>query len=245
MAEGALLPAVGRVAAISGAGRGLGAAIAVRLHADGFALALAARDPARAAAQLGLADAPRVTWHRYAAQRPDTASTWIAEAVAAHGRLDALVNNAGILRRVTFEEGAEEELDELWTVNVKGPFRAIRAALPHLRAAGHGRLVNIASTDGKRIRDGSVSLGYAMTKHALVAMTHAARFAGYDQGLRATALCPGAIDTDLIANIPGVTPPPGRLKPETVAELVCLLLRLPDQASVAELAVNTRLESTL
>jgi NAD(P)-dependent dehydrogenase (short-subunit alcohol dehydrogenase family) len=146
---------------------------------------------------------------------------------------------------VTWEEGGEAELDELWTVNVKAPFRAMRRALPHLRAAGHGRVVNIASTDGKRIRDGSVSLGYAMTKHALVAMTHAARFAGYDQGLRATALCPGAIDTDLIANIPGVTPPAGRLKPATVAEIVCLLLRLPDQASVAELAVNTRLESTL
>jgi NAD(P)-dependent dehydrogenase (short-subunit alcohol dehydrogenase family) len=241
----ALLPAKGRVAAISGAGRGLGAAIARRLHAEGFALALGVRDPARAAAALAFEGGARVSWHRYDAARPETAASWIEGAVAQHDRLDALVNNAGILRRVTFEDGAEEELDELWSVNVKGPFRAIRAALPHLRAAGHGRLVNIASTDGKRIRDGSVSLGYAMTKHALVAMTHAARFAGYDQGLRATALCPGAIDTDLIANIPGVTPPAGRLKPATVAEIVCLLLRLPDQASVAELAVNTRLESTL
>jgi NAD(P)-dependent dehydrogenase (short-subunit alcohol dehydrogenase family) len=245
MEGAALLPAEGRVAAVSGAGRGLGAAIARRLHREGFALALGARDPARAAAAVPLEGGARVTWHRYDADRPETAAGWIAEAVAQHGRLDALVNNAGILKRVTFDDGGEEDLDALWSVNVKGPFRAIRAALPHLRAAGHGRLVNIASTDGKRIRDGSVSLGYAMTKHALVAMTHAARFAGYEQGLRATALCPGAIDTDLIANLPGVTPPAGRLKPETVAELVCLLLRLPDQASVAELAVNTRLESTL
>lgn len=241
----AMLAPAGRVVAISGAGRGLGAAIARRLHAEGFALACGVRDPAAAASRLGLAEAPRVTWHRYDAQKPETAVSWIAEAVAAHGRLDALVNNAGILKRVTFDDGSEEELDELWSVNVKGPFRAIRAALPHLRAAGHGRLVNIASTDGKRIRDASVSLGYAMTKHALVAMTHAARLAGYEDGLRATALCPGAIDTDLIAGVPGVTPPAGRLKPETMAEIVSLLLRLPDQASVAELVVNTRLESTL
>jgi NAD(P)-dependent dehydrogenase (short-subunit alcohol dehydrogenase family) len=241
----AMLAAEGRVVAISGAGRGLGAAIARRLHREGFALACGVRDPAGAAARLGLPETPRVTWHRYEAQRSGAAASWIAEAVAAHGRLDALVNNAGILKRVTFEDGSEEELDELWAVNVKGPFRAIKAALPHLRASGHGRLVNIASTDGKRIRDGSVSLGYAMTKHALVAMTHAARFAGYEAGLRATALCPGAIDTELIANLPGVTPAAGRLKPETVAEIVSLLLRLPEQASVAELAVNTRLESTL
>ncbi len=241
----AMLPAGGRVVAISGAGRGLGAAIARRLHAEGFALACGVRDPSAAAARLALPDAPRVTWHRYDAQRPETAASWIAGAAEAHGRLDALVNNAGILKRVTFDDGSEEELDELWAVNVKGPFRAIKAALPYLRASGHGRLMNIASTDGKRIRDASVSLGYAMTKHALVAMTHAARFAGYEQGLRATALCPGAIDTDLIANIPGVTPPSGRLKPETVAEIVLLLLRLPEQASVAELVVNTRLESTI
>jgi NAD(P)-dependent dehydrogenase (short-subunit alcohol dehydrogenase family) len=245
MEPGALLHAEGRVVAISGAGRGLGAAIARRLHGEGFALALGVRDPKRAEAALALRGGAAITWHRYDATRPDTAAEWIEGAVAQHGRLDALINNAGILKRVTFEDGGDAELDELWGVNVKGPFRAIRAALPHLRAAGHGRLVNIASTDGKRIRDASVSLGYAMTKHALVAMTHAARFAGYEDGLRATALCPGAIDTDLIANIPGVTPAAGRLKPDTVAEIVCLLLRLPDQASVAELAVNTRLESTL
>lgn len=118
------------------------------------------------------------------------------------------MNNAGILKAVSFEHGGEAELDEMWAVNVKGPFRVIRAALPHLRAAGHGRLVNIASTDGKRIRDRSAPFGYAMTKHALMALTHAARFAGYEDGLRATALCPGAIDTDLIANLPGATPPP-------------------------------------
>jgi NAD(P)-dependent dehydrogenase (short-subunit alcohol dehydrogenase family) len=245
MEAGALLPAAGRVAAISGAGRGLGAAIARRLHAEGFALALGVRDPVRAPAKLALPDGPRVTWHRYDAEAPATAGSWIAESVSAHGRLDALVNNAGILRKFTFDEGSEDDLDAMWEVNVKGPFRAIRAALPHLRAAGHGRLVNIASTDGKRIRDPSAPLGYAMTKHALMALTHAARFAGHADGLRATALCPGAIDTDLIAGLVGATPSAGRLQPETVAELVCLLLRLPDQAHVAELVVNTRLEAML
>jgi NAD(P)-dependent dehydrogenase (short-subunit alcohol dehydrogenase family) len=238
----AMLPAAGRVVAISGAGRGLGAAIARRLHAEGFALACGLRDPSR---KLALPDGARVTWHRYDAMRPDSAASWIAEAVVAHGRLDALVNNAGILKRFTLEEGDEAALDEMWAVNVKGPLRAIRAAMPHLRASGHGRLVNVASTDGKRIRDPSAPLGYAMTKHALMALTHAARFAGHEAGVRATALCPGAIDTELIAGLPGATPAAGRMQPETIAEIVCLLLRLPDQAHVAELIVNTRLEATL
>lgn len=238
----AVLPAAGRVVALSGAGRGLGAAIARRLHAEGFALACGVRDPSR---RLALPDGPRVTWHRYDATDPAGAGGWLEAAVAAHGRLDALVNNAGILKRFTLDEGDEAALDEMWAVNVKGPLRAIRAAMPHLRATGQGRIVNIASTDGKRIRDPSAPLGYAMTKHALMALTHAARFAGHEQGVRATALCPGAIDTELIAGLVGATPAAGRLKPETVAEIVCLLLRLPNQANVAELVVNTRLEATL
>jgi NAD(P)-dependent dehydrogenase (short-subunit alcohol dehydrogenase family) len=84
-----------------------------------------------------------------------------------------------------------------------------------------------------------------MSKHALMALTQAVRAAGYDDGVRATALCPGAIDTDLIANIPGVTPKAERLTPETVAGLVTMLLALPNQASVPELVANTRYESLI
>ncbi|WP_431283381.1 SDR family oxidoreductase [Humitalea sp. 24SJ18S-53] len=240
-----MLEPAGRVVALSGASRGLGAAIARRLHGEGYALALGVRDPKASATRLALQGGAAVTFHRFDATNPADAPAWIEAAVAAHGRLDALVNNAGILRPVTFDNPNEAALDAMWEVNVKAPFRTIRAALPHLRAAGHGRVVNIASTDGKRIRDVSVSIGYAMSKHALVALTHAARFAGHEAGVRATALCPGAIDTELLAGIPGVTPGPGRLQPDTVAEIVSLLLRLPDQAHVAEMIVNTRLESTL
>ena len=76
-------------------------------------------------------------------------------------------------------------------------------------------------------------------------MTHAARQFGYEDGVRATALCPGAVDTDLIAGLAGVTPAAGRLSPDTIAHLVATLLCLPNNASVATLPVNTRLESTL
>ncbi|WP_439596908.1 SDR family NAD(P)-dependent oxidoreductase [Falsiroseomonas sp.] len=241
MRDAELLPAAGRVIALSGASRGLGAAIARRLHAEGYTLALGLRDPS-AAKRLGLGE-ERVSVHRYDAMNPESAEGWIDAAVARHGRLDGLINNAGILRRVTWDEGGEAELDELWTVNVKAPFRATRRALPHLRAAGHGRVVNIASTDGKRIRDASVSIGYAMTKQALVALSQAAKFAGWEDGLRVTALCPGAIDTELLAGLPGISTT--RLSPATVAEIVALLLRLPDTATIAELIVNTRLEHTL
>ena len=175
---------------------------------------------------------------------PATADGWVTATVERLGRIDALVNNAGILRAVDFEQGNETDLDAMWAVNVKAPFRLIRATLPHLRESGTGRIVNIASTDARRYRPGT-SIGYAMTKHALLAMTQAARFAGWEDGVRATALCPGAIDTDLVSELPEVTPKGNRLTPETVAGIVAMILTLPNQASVPELIVNTRLESLI
>ncbi len=240
-----LLAPHGRVILISGASRGIGAAIARRLHADGYTLSLGARDPKMASDALGAHDQARVMTARFDALDADSASRWIAATVERFGRIDGLINNAGILRMVRFDEGDEAAMNEMWSVNVMAPFRLLRLALPHLRRAGHGRVVNIASTDAKRFRDATSSIGYVMTKHAVLVLSHAAKFAGWDDGVRVTALCPGAVETDLIAGLAGATPAAGRMKPETVAHTVSFLLTLPDTASVAELPMNTRLESTL
>lgn len=240
-----LLAPQGRVVLISGASRGIGAAIARRLYADGFSLSLGARDPKSARAALGPHDQARVMAARFDALDADSAHQWIAATVEKFGRIDGLINNAGILRMVRFDEGDEAAMTEMWNVNVMAPFRMLRLALPYLRNAGHGRVVNVASTDAKRFRDSTSSVGYVMTKHALLALSHAARFAGWDDGVRVTALCPGAVETDLIAGLAGATPTAGRMKPTTIAHTVSFLLSLPDTASVAELPMNTRLESTL
>jgi len=237
-----LIPAEGRVIAISGASRGLGAAIARRLHADGLTLALGVRDPESTREALGFS--ARCTIHRFDARDPPSADAWIGEVLAKQGKIDGLVNNAGVLRRFGFDHPDEAALDEMFEVNVKAPFRVIRAAMPALKASGTGRIVNVASTDGKRFRDPSAPLGYVMTKHALVALSHAAKFDGWNDGVRVTALCPGAIDTELISGLPGTTPAANRLAPETVAEIVSLLMKLPNTATVAELVVNTRLEAS-
>ncbi|MBC00733.1 MAG: short-chain dehydrogenase [Rhodobacteraceae bacterium] len=234
-----------RIVMVSGGARGLGAAIVRRALADGHSVSVGVRRPEEVATAFPDAPADRLSAHRFDTAYPETAQDWVDETLARHGALDALVNNAGILKMVDFTRGEESDLDDLWQVNVKGPFRLIRAALPHLKASGRGRVVSIASTDAKRYRDASVSLGYVMTKQALLAMTHAVRFAGWEDGLRGTAICPGAIDTQMIDGIPGVTPKAERLQPDTVAEIVSLVLALPNQASVPEIVANTRLESTL
>ncbi|MBT4913441.1 MAG: SDR family NAD(P)-dependent oxidoreductase [Gemmatimonadales bacterium] len=234
----------GRVVMLSGATGGIGAAITRRLSEDGFRLSLGVRnvDAAREAFPGLEADGGLI--HRFEAGEADTAKAWV-DATAAHfGQIDVLINNAGILRQVFFDEGDEDLLDELWTVNVKAPFRLIRHALPHLSETGGGRIINVGSTDAKRYRAG-VSVGYAMSKHALMAMSHAAKAAGWEHGVRVTALCPGAVDTPMIQSIPGVTPVDERIQPADLAEIVAFLLGLPNNASVPELVVNTRLESGL
>jgi NAD(P)-dependent dehydrogenase (short-subunit alcohol dehydrogenase family) len=228
----------GRVIMISGASRGIGLAIAKRLQEDGYLLSLGVRRPG----DLKGLDPERTLIAKFDATRPEDAQPWLDATLARFGRLDGLINNAGILRAIDLRSGDESILDEMWAVNVKGPFRLIRLALPHLEQAGHGRIINVASTDGKRYRDG-VSVAYAMTKHAVMALTHAAKFAGWEHGVRVTALCPGAVDTDLVASVPGVVPSANRIAPETIGDTVSFLLSLPNTASVSELVMNTRLES--
>jgi NAD(P)-dependent dehydrogenase (short-subunit alcohol dehydrogenase family) len=234
----------GRVVMLSGATGGIGAAIARRLSDDGFRLSLGVRDIDAAREAFPDHEAGGGLICRFEAGEADTAKAWV-DATAEHfGQIDALINNAGILRQVFFDEGDEELLDELWTVNVKAPFRLIRHAMPHLAETGGGRIINVGSTDAKRYRAG-VSVGYAMSKHALMAMSHAAKAAGWEHGVRVTALCPGAVDTPMIQSIPGVTPVDERIQPADLAEIVAFLLGLPNNASVPELVVNTRLESGL
>lgn len=244
MADG-LMTSEGRVVMVSGASRGIGAAIARCLYDAGYLLSLGARRPKTALDALGDHDDARVTAARFDALDPASAPLWLAHTMQRFGRLDALVNNAGVLRMVSFEADADDALDEMWAVNVKAPLRMIRLALPELCRSGTGRIVNVASTDAKRYRDATVSVGYAMTKHALLALSHAARFAGWDSGVRVTALCPGAVETGLLLGVPGATPSGQRMDPETVAHAVSFLLSLPNTASAAELTLNTRLESTL
>ena len=231
-----------KVAMVSGGGRGLGAAITRRLLAENWRVSLGLRDTKQTDAfDKGPEDLFAVT---YDATVSGASETWVNATVEHFGKIDALINNAGIFRMVGFTSGETEDLDDLWSVNVRAPFLLTRAALPELRKTGAGRIINIASTDAKRFRPGS-SAGYTMSKHALLAMTQAARAEGWDDGVRATAICPGAIDTDLIAGLKGATPKADRLTPDTVADIVSFALSLPNQASLPELIVNTRMEGLL
>lgn len=226
----------GRVAMVSGATRGIGRAVTERLLAAGYTVSAGVRDPSRLPAH------ERLTGHAFDAASPGSADAWVAATLARHGRIDALVNAAGINPRGTLLDPDESAFDAMWTVNAKGPTRVIRAAWPHLVAAGEGRVVNISSLSGKRVRNDN--LGYAMSKFAVMALTQEVRRQGWDFGIRATAVCPGFVDTDMTSHVTKVSRE-SMSRPEDIAALIEAVLRLPNTATVAELLVNCRHEDTL
>ncbi|MCZ4292287.1 SDR family NAD(P)-dependent oxidoreductase [Hoeflea alexandrii] len=227
---------------ISGASRGIGMAIAKTLHAKGYVVSAGARDVDALRAVLKAQAGERLICARYDAADRGSHADWLATTIDRFGRLDALVNNAGTSNTFSIEEGDEAELDLLWGINVKGPLFLTRACLPHLRTSGSGRVVNLASLSGKRVRNDNIA--YSMTKHALLALTHGIRRIGWADGVRATALCPGFVATDLTADVTKVSRDE-MIDAADLAELAATAIALPNTAAMAEMLVNCRLEDTL
>lgn len=227
---------------ISGANRGLGNAIARRLLDDGFTVSVGARDLAALTTTFEGADQERLLCHRYDTGTPGSEAAWIDATVERFGRLDGIVNNAGTMDIAGLEALTEESLDNMWAVNVKAPMRMIQLALPHLRASGSGRVVNIASLSGIRVA-GTFAPGYAMSKHAVIALTEATKQAGWADGIRVTAVCPGFIATDMTSVLD--EDPATMIDADDLAELVSTTISLPNTASVAQLNVSCRLEAHL
>lgn len=233
------------VAMITGANRGIGAAIAEALAARGYRLSLGIRDPSKLPASLAARD-PLVV--RYDAAKAADARNFVEATEARFGRIDALVNNAGIAGPLELapeppqgDDEMEEMLETLLSVNVKAPFRLTRAALPALRRSGAGRVIVLASLSGQRVL--GTNAGYQMTKHAAIALSHAARRAGWEEGVRACAVCPGFVATDL--TLRHDLPRHEITRPEDLARLVAEVVTLPNSASVSELNVNWRYEPGL
>ncbi len=235
--ETAMLSPEGRVLLISGANRGIGLATAKCLAGRGYQLSLGARQPEQIPQ---LDNSKNHMSHPWQAENPETSVAWVDATMARFGRIDGLVLNAGIELGGSLESGTEDQFDRMFAVNFKGPLWLVRAALPHLRVSGEGRVINVASLAGKRVRNHEI-LGYSASKHAAMSLTHAIRQTGWDDGVRATAICPGLVDTRMTENTD--TPPDQfKLDPETIAETIAYALVLPNSAVVAEILVNSRFE---
>ena len=232
-----MLSPMKRVIMISGANRGIGLASAQVLAKAGYRLSFGARDPG--SIDTSSFDCEAIVSH-WDAMDSKSSKLWVEQTKKHFGQIDGVVMNAGVLMSTKLEVDNDEAYETMWQTNFMGPLRLIRFAMPELRRSPHGRVVNIVSLAGKRLMNGGI-LGYSASKFASIALTHAIRHEGWDDNVRATSICPGLVDTDMVANVIA-SEGSFKIAPETVAETVAYALSLPNEAVVAEILINSRLE---
>ena len=132
------------------------------------------------------------------------------------------------------------ELEELWRINVRGPWVLPRAAWPLLQSSGHGRIQVLVSMSGKRVKWRMA--GYPVSKFALMALCQSMRNEGFEHGIRVTAICPSWVNTAMARSVSSV-PAESMTQPQDLAGLMASLLELPDAAVPFEIAVNCALET--
>jgi 3-oxoacyl-[acyl-carrier protein] reductase len=186
-----------KVALVTGGSRGIGAGIAKRLAADGAKVAITYTKGAEAAAlivkEIESGGGKAIAIQADAAD-PNAVTAAVEKTVAAFGRLDVLVNNAGTAIPKTFEETTLEEMDRVIDINVRGVFVATKAALKHMKEGG--RIITIGSCVGERMMTPGL-VPYSATKGAVKMFTQGlAREVG-DRGITVNNIQPGPIDTDL------------------------------------------------
>jgi 3-oxoacyl-[acyl-carrier protein] reductase len=187
----------GKIAVITGGSRGIGAAIARRLAADGANVAITYTKGADAAASVvkEIESAGRKAIAIQAdATDADAVEAAVEKTVATFGRLDVLVNNAGTAIPKTFEETTLEELDRLIDINVRGTFVATQAALKHMKSGG--RIIMIGSSVGERVMVPGL-VPYSATKGAVKMFAQGLSREVGSRGITVNNIQPGPIDTDL------------------------------------------------
>ena len=213
-----------QVAIVTGASRGIGRAIAVALGARRTRVVLAATtevdlettermvEDAGGRALVVLTDVTDENAVKHLLQTT----------VDAFGRLDILINNAGIGMFGPLAETTVEQWDRTMAVNARGPFLMCREAIPHLRQADHAAIINIASVVGVR---GYVNqAAYTASKHALMGMTKVLARELQPDGIRVHAICPGGVSTTLIAKARPDIDHADLMQPDDIADIVLFLL---------------------
>jgi len=226
----------GKTAIITGAGKGIGAAIARRFAAEGAKLVICDLNKANIEALVEEIKKSGGNASGFIVDVTDRSAidAMVKQALDEFGTIDILVNNAGVLKDVLLHKMAEEDWDTVMNVNMKGVFNMCQAVVKLMRDKGYGKIINISSAG----RFGNVGqTNYSASKEAIVGFTRSLAKEAGGKGINVNAIAPGTIETDMYYNIPEhirdimklITPLARPGKPEEVADL-CLFLA-SDEAS--------------
>jgi NADP-dependent 3-hydroxy acid dehydrogenase YdfG len=235
-----------KVVAITGAGRGIGAATARLLAARGAQVVLGSRSEQELAATAGaiVASGGQAAYRRVDVARPEDMRALVDLATRRFGHLDVLASIAGVAVNAPLESGGLRDWDLMIDVNLRGVLHGIAAALPVFRAQGSGHFVTVASTSAYKWVPGQAV--YAATKSAVRALCEVMRQELAPLGLRSTLVSPGFTDTDFISS----TRDPGELAaltarrdaiampPDAVAETIAFAIAQPESVDVGEILVR-------
>ncbi|HEU4920378.1 MAG TPA: SDR family NAD(P)-dependent oxidoreductase [Candidatus Limnocylindrales bacterium] len=228
----------GRVALITGASRGIGAATARALAAEGVRLGLASRSGDDLGIEGSVARPTDV-------RDPASLEAMVAATVEALGGLDILVVNAGVGAYGPFLDLPSDQLEEMIDVNVKGAIYSVRSALPHLVKSDAADIVTIASEAGRRGLPNEAV--YCSSKFAQVGLTRALDHELRERGVRCTNVCPGGVATDFAmgrGRTPDMPQLAGMMRPEDVAEMVLFVLTRPRTHRILEVAMRPVTETS-
>ena len=227
-----------KVAIVTGGSRGIGRAIGVALGGEGATVVLAARSagPLAEAVQLVRKAGGRAEPVTVELTQEESIRNLVAVAREKFGRLDILINNAGITHSARLEETKTEDLDRCWAVNARAPFILCREALPLLRQAEAGYIVNVSSVVG--VKGYPLQSAYTASKHAIRGMSIALAEELRGTNIRVHVVCPGAVDTGMAGNVRPDIKKEDLIRPEEIAELVLYLVTQRGKAVVDELHIR-------
>ena len=230
----------GKVAFVTGASRGIGAAVARALSAEGASVGLASRS----GDDLGLENAIGLACDLRDLGQVESA---VAQTVERFGRLDVCVANAGVGSYHPLVDTPVEHLEEMIDVNLKGTIYAARASIPQLVASGAGDLVTVASEAGRRGLPGEAV--YCASKFGQVGLTRALDHELREHGVRCTNVCPGGVATDFAmgegrGRTPEMPELAGMMRAEDVAQVVMFVLTRPRNHRILETAFRPMTEAS-
>ena len=227
----------GQVAIVTGAGRGIGRAVAVALAGDGAAVVLAARSARgleAVAGEIAAAGGRALPVATDVRQEPAVAAM-VTRALAEYGRIDVLVTAAGTAAFGRIADAKMAEWDEMLAVNLRGAVLCCRAVLPAMMSQRRGTIINIGSVVTSRVLTGSAA--YTASKYGLLGFSRVLADEVRPHGVRVGMLSAGATDTPLWDAVPGAPDRALMLKPEQVAEAALLMAGLAPNATLEELTI--------
>jgi NADP-dependent 3-hydroxy acid dehydrogenase YdfG len=233
----------GKVALVTGASSGIGEAAALALAAAGVAVAVSGRRVERLSA---LVDTITASGGKAIALPGDVAlegdaTKSVEDTVAQLGRIDILINSAGVNEAGGVESLTLDQWRRVIDINLMGTLYTCKAAIPHMKAQGAGDIINISSTSGRRAA--GLFGPYSTSKFGLTGLTEGMRQEVGNAGIRVAIIEPGATETEIAGSITDPKCKEGAMQPSDIADAMMFILTLPPRANVSQILIRPTIDT--